>query len=170
MKLAEEKKIVLVASAMNFATGSPVYTKSINMGGYHLCTFLIDIGTMSGGNATLTVNSGAATATYTTDLAFKYAYCASSCLWLAAMTTPASGSDILAAETEVTAATGLEIVQATYLNHMLVVEVDASIMTDGEEWLSLVFTDSSSSAAGLATVFAILEPRYTSNRSATALA
>jgi len=68
------------------------------------------------------------------------------------------------------AATGLVVAHGTYSNFMLVVEVDASDMdvANEEEWLYLQFT--TSSTTGLATIFAILEPRYTSNRSATALA
>ena len=175
MKLAEEKKVVLVASSLNLATDATQVTKGINMARYHKCTFLIDVGTMSGSNSTLKAYSGATDIALTSAIAFKYAYGGSSSIWLngavSVPATPAVTADVLAAETTVTAATGLVILQATYPNYMLIVEVDASMMdvANGENWLSLEFTDASSSA-GLVTVFAILEPRYTSNLSATALA
>ena len=171
MKLAEEKKVVLVVSDLNLATGATQVTKGINMKGYHHATFLISFGTIGSDNVTLRATSGAADLAVTSDLPFKYAYGASTCIFAGAGTTPAAGADVLAAETTVVAATGLVVLQATYSNHMLLVEVDASIMdiANGEEWLSLEFTDGGS-ATGLVTIFAILEPRYTGNLSATALA
>ena len=42
-------------------------------------------------------------------------------------------------------------------------------VANGEEWLTLDFTDPGG-ATGQAIVIAILEPRYTGNQSATALA
>lgn len=166
MKLAEDYKVVLVASALNLATGATQVTKGINMKNFHRCTFLIDVGTMGGANSTLKAYSGAADAALSSALAFKYAYGASTCIW----GTIASGADVLAAETTVTAATGLVIVQATYPNYMLVVEVPATIMdiANAEEWLMLEFTDAGG-ATGLVSIFAVLEPRYSGNRSATAL-
>ena len=171
MKLAEEKKVVLVASDLNLATGATQVTKGINMKGYHHCTFLISFGTIGTSNTVLRAVSGATDLAPTSDIAFKYAYGASTCIFAGAGTTPASGADVLAAETTVVAATGLTVLQATYSNFMLLVEVDASDMdvANGENWLSLEFTDAGT-CTGLVTIFAILEPRYTGNLSATALA
>jgi len=165
MKLAEEKKIVLAASGLNYTTGATQLTDSINMEGFHHCTFLIDIGIMGGGNSTLRVYSGASDAAITTELAFKYAYGGASALFAA----QAANHDVLDAETEVVAATGLVIIQATKLNFLLVVEVDASTMAEGHAWLTAEFTDGGA-ATGLASVFAILEPRYTGNLSLSAVA
>jgi len=166
MRLAEDYKVVLVASALNLATGATQVTKGINMKNFHRCTFLIDVGTMGVANSTLKAYSGAADAALTSALAFKYAYGGSTSIW----GTIAAGADVLAAETTVTAATGLVIVQATYPNYLLVVEVDASIMdiTNSEEWLMLEFTDAGG-ATGLVSVFAVLESRYSKNLSLTAL-
>ena len=167
MKLAEDYKVVLVASALNYATGATQVTKSINMRNFHRCTFLIDVGSLGASNTALKAYSGAADAAITSALAFKYAYGGATSIW------GSTGilSDVLAAETTVVAATGLVIVQATYPNYMLLVEVDASIMdiANQEEWLTLEFTDAGAST-GLASIFAVLEPRYTGSRSATALA
>jgi len=167
MKLAEEKKVALVASALNLATGATQETKSINMKGYHHCTFLIDVGTMGVANATLKAYSGTADGATTSALAFKYAYGSATSIWGSTGIT----SDVLAAETTVTAATGLVIDQGTYPNYLLIVEVDASIMdlANEEEWLTLEFTDAGG-ATGLVSVFAVLEPRYTGNLSGTCFA
>lgn len=166
MRLAEEKKVVLVASALNLATGATQVTKGINMKGAHRCTFLIDIGTMGGANSTLKAYSGATDAALTSAIAFKYAYGGSSSIW----GTIAAGADVLAAETQVVAATGLVIVQATYPNYLLVVEVEAGMMdiNNEENWLMLEFTDAGG-ATGLVSIFAILDARYTGNMSLTAL-
>ena len=166
MRLAEDYKVVLVASALNLAAGATQVTKGINMKNFHRCTFLIDVGTMGVANSTLKAYSGAADAALTSALAFKYAYGGSTSIW----GTIAAGADVLAAETTVTAATGLVIVQATYPNYLLVVEVDASIMdiTNSEEWLMLEFTNAGG-ATGLVSVFAVLESRYSKNLSLTAL-
>jgi len=170
MKLAEKYKIVLVTSNLDYNTGATATTKGINMKNFHSCTYLIDIGTLAVADVTIKAYSGATDMALTSALPFKYAYGGSTCLWAAAGTTPASGADVLAAEVEVTAATGLVVAQATYPNYMLLIEVDASIMdvANGESWLSLSIT--CGAATGLASVFALLEPRYTGNASATALA
>lgn len=167
MKLAEEKKIVLVASALDLNTGATQVTKGINMKNFHMCTFLIDVGTMGVANSTLKAYSGATDASLDSALAFKYAYGGATSIW------GSTGilSDVLAADTTVVAATGLVIVQATYPNYLLIVEVDATIMdiVNQEEWLMLQFTDAGG-ATGLVSAFAVLEPRFTQARSATALA
>jgi len=167
MKLAEEYKVALVASALDYDSGGTQVTKGINMKNFHRCTFLIDVGTMTAANTTLKAYSGLADGNLTTELAFRYAYGGATSVW------GSTGilSDVLAAETTVVAATGLPIVQATYTNYLLVVEVAAAIMdlANKHNWLSLEFTDAGG-AAGLASIFAILEPRYTANRSATCFA
>ena len=165
MKLAEEKKVVLVASELNFTTDQT--TKGINMKGYHHATFLIEFGTIGTDDVNVKAYSGTDDLSLTSAIAFRYAYSATTCL----QGTIASGADVLSAEATVVAADGLVVAQSTKSNFMLIVEVDASDMDldNEEEWLSLKFTDTGS-ATGMATVFAILEPRYTSNRSATALA
>jgi len=166
MRLAEEKKVVLVASALNLATGATQVTKGINMKNFHRCTFLIDVGTMGGANSTLKAYSGDADASLDSAIAFKYAYGGSSSIW----GTIAAGADVLAAETQVVAATGLAIVQATYPNYLLIVEVEATMMdvANSENWLMLEFTDAGG-ATGLVSIFAVLDPRYTGNLSETAL-
>lgn len=167
MKLAENYKVALVASALNLATGATQVTKGINMKNFHRCTFLIDVGTMGVANVTLKAYSGTADAALTSALAFYHAYGGATSIW----GTTGTSSDVLAAETQAVAATGLVIVQATYPNYLLVVEVPATIMdlANNEEWLMLEFTDAGG-ATGLVSVFAVLEPRYSGNRSLTCFA
>jgi len=164
MKFAEDYKVVLASSACDLAD-DPALTDSINMKGYHRCTYLIDIGTMAGGADTvMTVYSGAAAAAMTSVLTFKYAYGGAISLY----GSYGANHDVLEAETSVAT---LTIVRGTYTNFMLQVEVDASAMdvANGENWLTLQFKDVGG-ATGLASVFAILEPRYTGNRSLSAVA
>ncbi|HPQ28618.1 MAG TPA: hypothetical protein PLQ82_09065 [Desulfobacteraceae bacterium] len=150
-------KYALVASALNLATGATQVTKGINMANFHHCRFLIDIGTMGVANSTLKAYSGAADAALTSALAFSYQYGGATSLWGSTGTS----SDVLAAAVTVTAATGLEIVQATYPNYLLIVDVPGTIMdiANSENWLMLEFTDAGG-ATGLVSVFAVLEPRY----------
>lgn len=153
-------KYALVASVLNLATGATQVTKSINMAAFHHCRFLIDIGTMGVANATLRAYSGAADAALTSTLAFSYQYGGATSIWGSTGTS----SDVLATAVTVVAATGLVIVQATYPNYLLIVDVPGSIMdiANGESWLTLEFTDAGG-ATGLVSVFAVLEPRYTSD-------
>ena len=163
--LAERMKIVPVANelAMDPATS---YTDSINMKNYHHATFILKFSAIGGADSHLWAYSGAADATYTSALPFKYAFGgaaigSASCDVLAAWTSNLSGG--------VPAA--VHITNATYSNYMMVVEIDAADMdmANQEEWLALGFLDTDGSATGNVTVIAVLEPRYTKNRSATAL-
>ena len=155
MKFPENFKVVPVGNYLDIS--GTVYTDSINMKGYHAAAFLIQIGTLGTASATLTVQSGAADATYTTPETFDYAF--------AGAAATAANCDVLA---DSASAATLALTHGTYSDHMLVVEIDASAMTEGQEWLALKFVEGSS-GTGNVTVFAILEPRYTGNRSATAV-
>lgn len=163
MKFGEMYKVVLAASALDLNVGATQVTDSINMKNFHHCTYLIDVGTMGVANSTIVVYSGATAAALTSALTFNYAYGGATALFA----NYAANHDVLAAQTS---AATLAIVQATYPNYMLQIEVDASDMdvANGEEWLTMEFTDAGG-ATGLVSIFAILEPRYTGNRSLTAL-
>jgi hypothetical protein len=162
MKLAEEYKVLCVASALNWTTGASQDTDSINMKNFHSCTYLIDVGTMAAGNSTMTIASGPADGVKTTALTFKYAYGGATAIYSA----PGVGHDVLAASTSVAT---LEIDQGTYPNYLLVVEVDASQMdvANGHEWLTMTMTDIA--ATGLTSIMAVLKPRFTEANSATCL-
>lgn len=162
MRLAEEKKIVPVLYTADYNAG--VDFDSINMKNYHRATFIIGFGAITG-DAVLTVNSGATAGAKTSALTFHYAAGG------AAIGTAVAGStascDVLGDDATSAA---LTLTGTTYANLMLVVEVDAADMdvANGEEWLTASL--SSAADAGIAYAFAILEPRYTNNRSATCLA
>ena len=163
--IAENYKIVPVGKEIAMDTNTK-YSDSINMKGFHKATFVITFNTLADGNNILTVTSGTTATSYTTALYFNYA------LGGAAVGTAVAGStascDVLA---DWTNAATLTLTYGTYTNKMLVVEVDAASMdiANGYEWLSLVFTYAATST-GNASVIAILEPRYKSNRSGTCLA
>ena len=162
---AEEYKIVPVGKELAMDTNTK-YTDSINMKGFHKATFIITFNTIASGNNILTVTSGADVDTYTSNLYFNYAL--GGAVVGTAVADSTASADVLA---DWTNAATLTLTAATYTNKVLVVEVDAASMdiANGEEWLSLVFTYSATTT-GNASVIAILEPRYKSNRSPTCLA
>lgn len=163
MMLTENYHIVPVGSDINFNTGASQDTDSINMEGFHSATFLISFGTIGVANTVLTVNSGATNGAATSALTFNYAYGSATALFGG----PGANADVLAAWTSVAT---LTILQATYSNFLLVVEIEAAAMdlANNEEWLTLRFTDAGG-CTGLATVIAVLTPRYKSNVHVTAL-
>ena len=160
MKFPEKYKVVPVASDMDVNGSATNPCDSINMKNYHHATFLINFQTLGGADLNCIVYSGATDAALTSALTFSYAF-------MGAAAT-GTGADVLAATAT---SADLTIAHATYDNYMLVVEVDASDMdiANGEEWLTLSFPDSAAGSTGNLSAVAILEPRYTGNRSVTAL-
>jgi hypothetical protein len=162
MRFAEEYKIVLT-SAIDLNVGGTQDTDSVDMSRYHHCTYLIDVGTMTGADSVMTIASGAAAGDYTSVLSFDYAYGQTTAIYSA----PGVGHDVLDAWTN---AATLAIVQATYPNFLLVVSVDASQMdvANAENWMTMRFTDSGG-ATGLVSVTQILSPRYKTGQSISAV-
>lgn len=163
---AEALKIVPIGQALDLAGAATVDSDSINMKNYHKAILVFTFDTLAGASAALTINSGASAGTVSSALTFNYAFGG------AAIGTAVAGStascDVLAAWTS---AATLDITHTSYDNYMLVVEVNAAAMdlANEEEWLTCRFTDPGG-ATGTVDCIAILEPRYGSNRSATALA
>lgn len=162
--LSENYKIVPVAKEIDIS--GTVYTDSINMKNFHKATFMFILNTLGTASATLTVNSGTSDAACTSALYFNYAFGG------AAVGTAVAGStascDVLAAWAN---AATLTLTYGTYSNFMLVVEISAASMdlANNEEWLTCKFVEGSS-GTGTVSGFAVLEPRYQSNRSGTCLA
>jgi hypothetical protein len=156
MRLAEEKKIVPLLASANYGAGLSM--DSINMKNFHKASIIMTFGAISG-SAVLKVYSGATAAAATSAMPFDYAY--------AGGAIAAASGDVLAANATATAASGLTLASGS---KMLVVEVDASDMdiANGEEWLTP--TVSAAATSGICHAVAVLEPRYSSNRSATATA
>lgn len=160
MDLAEKFKIVPVASDMDVSASATNPCDSINMKGYHHATFIVNFQTLGGAALYCIVYSGATDGALTSALTFRYAFAGAAAL--------AANADVLAATST---SANLEIAHATYDNYMLVIDIDASEMdvANGEEWLTLSFPDTATGATGNLSAVAILQPRYTSDRSATAL-
>jgi hypothetical protein len=160
MKLAEEMKIVPLLTSANI--GATTDCDSINMSGFHRATFICTCGAFTG-DGTFSVNCGTTEGAKTTAVLFKHA------LGGAAIGTAVAGStascDVLAAESKTTAIAPTAAITCT--TKMVVIEVDASEMdiSNGYEWLTLT----AAATAGILHVVAILEPRYSGNRSATCL-
>lgn len=158
---SERTKIVPVMTYADIS--STVYTDSINMKGFHKCTFVFLCHTLAGATATLTITSGAAESAYTTAETFSYAW-GGAAIGTAVIASTAS-CDVLAAWAS---AASVALTYTTYSGFMLVVEIDAKAMTTAQPWLSGVIT-TAGSVTGRASCVAILSPRYTGNRSATCL-
>lgn len=161
MFLAEQYKIVPVANNYDLSTHDTLMTlDSINMKGFHHCTFLVQFHTIATASPLVYVYSGATDGALSSALTFNYAF---------------GGATILTADCDVLAAwatsAALTITHGTYDNYLLVVEVDADIMdlANEEAWLTMNLTDPTTGCTGNVSVVAILQARYNSNRSITAL-
>jgi len=160
MHLAENLKIVPVGSDLDLNGGASVDCDSINMKNYHRATFIVSAQTLGGADAHIYLYSGATDAAKTTAITFRYAFGG------AAQGT--ADCDVLSATTST--AGPLHLTNGTYDNYMLIIEADAAAMGAGHSWLTLAFQDTDTGATGNVSVTAVLEPRYTGNRSASALA
>lgn len=162
MKFIENFKLVPCGVDIDFNTAASNLSDSINMKNYHRATFLIQLADIGTASPVLIAYSGATDADCTSALKFRYAF--------GSAAAGSASCDVLSDWTDC-AATGLTLTHGTYDNYLLVVEIEAAQMdvANGEEWLTLDFTDPGG-ATGQAIVIAVLEPRYTGNQSATALA
>jgi hypothetical protein len=160
MNLAERLKIVPVLRYGDLNAGATLDTDSINMRNFTRAMFIIQWHAIGVADSALTVHSGATDAAMTSALTFRYAF--------SPVAVGTALCDYLDATTEAATVT---IANATHDNFMLVVEVNAADMdtANDEEWLTLRITDGGGQT-GNVTIVAVLEPRYTGNRSATALA
>lgn len=161
-KFIENFKLVPCGVDIDFNTAASNLSDSINMKNYHRATFLIQLADIGTASPILIVYSGATDAACTSALKFRYAF--------GSAAAGSANCDVLTDWTECDT-TGLTLTHGTYDNYLLVVEVETAKMdvANGEEWLTLDFTDPGG-ATGQAIVIAVLEPRYTCNQSATALA
>jgi hypothetical protein len=161
MFLAEQLKFVPVLSDGDLNAGATLDGDSICMKNYHHCTFIVGLQTLGVASSHVKVYSGATDGAKTSALTFNYAFGGAaqgtaSCDVLAAWATSAD----------------LTLTHGTYDNYMLIIEVSASAMdlANGEDWLTIEFSDPDTGSTGNVQVHAILQPRYTGNRSETALA
>jgi len=157
--LSENYKIVPILSDLDLTTGADMPGDSINMKGFHKCTFIVGLQALGVASCTVAVYSGATDAACTSALYFNYAF--------GGAAAAAANCDVLEAWTN---ANSITLTHGTYDNYMLIIEVDAAAMdiANAEEWLTIQFTDPGG-ATGNVQVHAVLEPRYVGNRSLTAL-
>ena len=144
MRFSEMFACPYIIAATDHAAG--IVGDSINMGKVHHAAFFLQLGALTG-DAILTMNSGAAVATKTTALTFNYR--------------PA-GADMGVASADVYGAwatsAALTLTAATYNDRCLIVEVDASEMTDDEPYLTMDI--SSAASVALASCVAICYTRF----------
>jgi hypothetical protein len=159
--LAEKFKIVPILSDQDLNAGASMPGDCLNMAGYHDATFIIGLQTLGGAATYLKLYSGASDGATTTALTFRYAY--------GGAATGSANADVLAAWAT---SANLAIAHATKDNFMLIVHIRADEMdtANGHKFLTLQFEDTDTGATGNAQVHAILTPRFTGNRSVTALA
>ena len=155
--LSENIKWVPVMNSADVATGADC--DSINMTNYHKAVFLFTFGAVTT-DITLTPKCGATEGAKTTAVATQYA--AGGAAIGTAVAGSAASCDVLAAWT----ASTTTIVLSAASNKFLVVEIDASAMTAGEEWLTITVAAGS---AGICHCVAGLIPRYQGNRIPTCL-
>ena len=158
--ILDDKHIAVIAHALDLNSAATVDCDSINMKNYKRATLIFKFDALGTASAVLTLNSGATDGTVTSALTFRYAF--------GSAAIGSASSDVLAA---VSTSSALTIAHDTRDNYMLVVDINASEMdmANDEEWLTARFTDPGG-ATGTLDCVAILEPRYSSAQSATALA
>jgi hypothetical protein len=150
MRFSERYKVLPLTESADVTTAG-VDTKSINMGLVHEACFLLNFGAITSDDA-LKVYVGAATATKTTAVAFKYR--------LASADTKAASSDLQGAFTDV-ASTGLTLTAATFDHKLVIVEVDSQAIADATPFVTLEIAGSAS--AQNISIVAIVQPRFASN-------
>ncbi|OFV82498.1 MAG: hypothetical protein A2W26_10155 [Acidobacteria bacterium RBG_16_64_8] len=161
MKLAEELKIVPVLSDGDLNAGATLDGDSINMKGQHHATFIVGLQALGVASSHVKVFSGVTDGVKTSPLTFHYAF--------GGAATGSALADVLAAWAT---SADLTLTHGTYDNYMLIIEVDAADMdvNNDEEWLTIEFSDPDTGSTGNVQVHAILQPRYSGNRSQTVLA
>lgn len=150
MRLSERLKFVPLTESADVTTAG-VDTQSVHMGYYHEFAFLLNFGAVTADDA-LKVYVGAADATKTTAVAFKYR--------LAAADTKAASSDTLGAFTSV-ASSGLTLTAATFDHKLVVVEIDAQAIDDSTPWVTLEIAGSATTQN--ISIVGVGVPRYASN-------
>lgn len=150
MRFSERYKIIPLTESADVTTAG-VDTQAIHVGKLHEVCFLLQFGSVVADDV-LKVYVGAATATKTTAVAFKYR--------LAAADTKVALSDTLGAFTSV-ASTGLTLTAATFDHRLVVVEIDSQAIDDATPWVILEIAGSATTQN--VTILAIAWPRYASN-------
>lgn len=128
-------------------------SKYVNVSDAHHVTFLIGIGTLDTATAITVRESSAASTTSAEAIAFYYRLSGAS---------SAGATDTWGAVTSATT-TGVSLTATTDQGKFLLIDIDPADLTDGDDYLSVVFTATNYSAAMGVQVAAFLEPRYPGN-------
>lgn len=154
---SEKLKIVPLLNSANVSTGTDC--DSINMKNFHRATLIFTFGAVTT-DITITPTCGATEGAKITAVPLQYASGG------AVIGTAAAGStascDVLAAWTANASAASITAAS----NKFVVVEISAQAMAADKPWLTVTVAAGTS---GICHCVAILEPRYTGSRSATAL-
>lgn len=155
MRFTESFKQIPVLEPADYQAG--IDGDSIDMSLLHSVVIPLNFGALTG-NAVLKLYSGATAGTKTTALAFQYR--------VSDADFKEAGADGLGALVDV-ASTGLTLTATTFDHKHVTIELRATEMTEGEEWLTVEF----SSAADLLTLActAFGHPRYAAHDGPTVL-
>lgn len=126
MRFSEQFKMMALTESADVTTNG-VDSKSVHFGRIHSGCFQLNFGAITADDV-LKVYVGAATATKTTAIAFKYR--------LAAADTKSALSDTFGAFTDV-ASTGLTLTAATFDHKMVIVEIDSQAISDSTPWVTI---------------------------------
>lgn len=156
MRLSEQVGIVPIIEPENHQSAG-ITGDSVNMKDYGHVTFIFLFGELTG-NSVLKIHEAASAGGTTADMTFAYRY---------------TGADLLNddadAYSDETTSAALTLTAATYEDRVLVVEIDATEMTDGYDWLTPVI-DSTASELFVSCVAIMSKPRYAKNDMPTAVA
>ena len=146
-RLMPSKGIIYVLKSADHQAGvdGDSFTMKLN----HHATIVFLFGALTG-DAVLKVYSGATDAAKTTSMAFKHL--------LASGDQGAVNADKFGAEATVVAANGLTLTAATYDNRTLVVEIEESMLADGEPWVTLELSSAASTLN--VSALALVSPRF----------
>lgn len=156
MRLSETHHPIAIVEADDYGSAG-IDSTSVHMGKVHSLTACFAFGALTG-NSVLKVYSGAATATKTTALAFKYR--------LGSADFSAASADVLGAATSVTAS-GLTLTATSFDHRLLVVEVDSDTMTAAEPYLTFEI-DATATAMNVGAI-AVVQPRDAANTAISVL-
>ena len=158
MRLAENMKIVPLTNDTAYSGG--ISLDSVNMRNHRHADVVI-ICKNAIGNSALKVYSGATAAAKTTAMIFDYA--------IGSGTVGSSSADVLGSTSTAVAASGMTLTASSVSSAMTVLSIDAAQMdtANAHEWMTVEIDSTASS--GSCTAVAILDPRYTSDKSATAI-
>ncbi len=158
MKLSEMLGLVpILKPGTDYQAG--VDGDSINLMLYGHVTFGLLFGSLTG-DAVLKVYSGAADGTKTTSEDFQYR--------LADAAQGSAGADTFGARTDVDGDTGLTLTAATYANKLMLIELDARALTEGQPYVTLNFS-AAADALNVAVLAILGMPRFAGNEMPTVL-